>query len=165
MTVDRLSRYQFGELAEKLRKSGGFTYDPRTQTYPSEGIAVADPGAEEPLGLAGEPELKRYVMKHGERLMEPGMHFGGWASAKKGEPERDVLDVSQVLPVDPMGHYMADVHHRMHVNRQDAANDLSDFSDIPNPRAPYTEAEKAYEFGEADEYGSQVRIVRPATRR
>ena len=52
----------------------------------------------------------------------------------------------------------------MHVNRQDAAFDLSTFEEISNPRAPYTEAEKAYQYGDPDEYGSQMRIVRPANR-
>ena len=120
---------------------------------------MAQPGAEEVHGLAGESEIRRYVMKHGAE-MPPGLHLGGWASAKSGEAPRDVLDISRVIPAHPMGHHIADVHHRMHVNRQDAANDLSTFEDIPNPRAPYTEAEKAYEFGEPDEYGSQVRIKR-----
>lgn len=158
MAVDRLSRFQFGELAERMRKSGGFTYDPRTKTYPSEGIVVADPGRERVLGLSTEADMQAYVGQHGERMMEEGMHFGGWASGKKGQPSRDVLDVSQVIPVHPRGHHIADVHHRMHVNRQDAANDLATFDDIPNPRAPYTEAEKAYDFGKPDEHGSQMRI-------
>jgi hypothetical protein len=161
----KATRYPYGELSEKMRKSGGFTFDPRTGTYPSEGIAVAEPGAEKVHEIAGEPEIKRYALKHDAQLMQPGMHLGGWASGKKGETPRDVLDVTGVIPEHPRGHHMAEVHHRMHVNRQDAANDLSDFSDIDNPRAPYTAAEKAYDFGEADEYGSQMRIVRPATRR
>jgi hypothetical protein len=159
MTI-KASRYPYGELSEKMRKSGGFTFDPRTGTYPSEGIAVADPGAEAPMGIAGEPEIKRYVMQHGSRLMEPGMHLGGWASAKKGEAPRDVLDVSRVIPEHPRGHHIAEVHQRMHVNRQDAANDLSTFEDIPNPRAPYTQAEKDYAFSEPDEFGSSMRIIR-----
>ena len=164
MTADRLSLFQFGDLSERMRKQGGFTYNPRTRTHPSEGIAVAEPGHEKVLGLSTEADLQDYVSGHGEAMMPEGMHFGGWASGKEGQPARDVLDVTRVIPVHPRGHHIADVHHRMHVNRQDAANDLSTFEDIPNPRAPYTDAEKAYDFGEADEYGSQMRIVRPATR-
>jgi hypothetical protein len=156
---------QFGEMAGRLRTNRGFTFDPRTGTYPSEGIAVADPGAEQVHGLAGEPELRKYVMKHAARLGEEGMHVGGWASRKPNEDQRDVLDVSRVITEHPRGHHIAEVHQRMHVNRQDAANDLSTFEDIDNPRAPYSDAEKAYDFGEPDEHGSQVRIVRPAKRR
>jgi len=160
----KATRYPYGELAGRIRTNRGFTFDPRTGTYPSEGIAVAEPGAEDPMGVAGEPELRKYVMQHHAQLAEPGMHLGAWASAKPDQPQRDVLDVSKVIPEHPLGHHIAEVHHRMHINRQDAANDLSTFEDIPNPRAPYTDAEKAYDFGAPDEHGSQMRIVRPAKR-
>jgi hypothetical protein len=120
---------------------------------------VADVGAEQVHGKAAQPELRKYVMRHAARLAETGAHFGGWASGESGEPARDVLDVSQVIPVHPMGHHMAEVHHRMHVNRQDAAFDLSSAAEIANPRAPYSEGEKKYNFGDPDEYGSRMRIV------
>lgn len=176
-----LSPYQFHGLSDQLRKQGGFTVNVNTGEQPSSGVAVAEPGNEVRMINAKGGSIANYAAERSTLLSQPGMHLGGWdAGPLPGPPggreggafemtydssgtgtvskhhnirHEDVLDVSRVIPEHPLGHHIADVHHRMHVNRQDAAFDLGRGVEIPNPRAPYGSETP-------DEYGSTVRIVK-----
>lgn len=180
-----LSAHQFHELAGQLRKTGGFTIDTKTGTQPSSGVSVAVPGQEHIVVNATGGAIAGYIGQHHEALALPGAHLGGWeGGVLPGPPgpmeggskiehydrvartlnphqmnvrHEDYLDVSEVIPEHPQGWHMADVHSRMHVNRQLAAYDLGRGAEIQNPMAPPGGYPKE---PQPDEYGSTVSFVR-----
>lgn len=103
--------HQFGEMATRMGTEGGFTYDPRKQSFVTSGYAVA---AHKAAGLpiqhpetATEAHLQGYVAGSApiwkqQRAKERGqVMIGGWRDTEGG---KDVLDLPQVFPATPEGH-------------------------------------------------------------
>lgn len=133
--IRNLSSPQFERLHQQMTEQGGFTFDPKTGKQPSEGIAVSDRNAEQRVRTeqASPETLGNYAQLKRDRLAQPGAHLGGWDSGSQ-----HVYDTSEVISPHPRGHEIADVHHRMHTNRQEAAFNLGNFEEVANPQWPYS---------------------------
>lgn len=95
------------DLARRIREDGGFTYNPISDSSPTEGFAVSpfkelelviDTQAPEGMDLAKyrknmRPKLKKYIKDNIETLRRKGAHLGGWWDK---EAKKVYLDISIV---------------------------------------------------------------------
>lgn len=133
--VDSSSEHQFGEMKRRLVEEGGFTYDPRTRTFPESGFSVAaHPAAEltvtHPEGVS-EAHLEGYVAGSAplwkqERGKGKGQEMiGGWGST---------LDLPKVYPATAAGHTKS--REAQILREQKASFSLHQMAEEPNPWSP-----------------------------
>jgi hypothetical protein len=88
---------QFDEAARRLKgPEEGFTFDPRSGTFPTSGWAVGGAGGKErkkELGRVTGRTVGAYARMEAGSLQRPGAHVGGWEDAGKG-----VFDVATIEP-------------------------------------------------------------------
>lgn len=137
--------HQWGDLAMRMQR-GGFTYDPRTQTFPTSGIAVAaHPGAELKVphseGGASLGDIRGFVkgsqpLWSQRRAQGRGQeHIGGWRDEAGG---KDVLDLPKVYPETPSGQMKS--RQALTLRDQEASFHLSDYHTELNPYHSETRA-------------------------
>lgn len=137
MSASVTSEHQFGEMRRQLEDQGGFTYNPRSRQFISEGYAVATkPEAvyERPLSKGGATpsHLSAYVQGSAPTWSAPDSptHIGGWN--RPYDPKAHVLDLPDVYPATPEGETQA--RHATLEHDQEAYNALHrDFTDVANP--------------------------------
>jgi hypothetical protein len=130
--------HQFGELVSRMQ-GGGFTYNPRTQTFPESGISVAaHPGAELKVphseGGASLGDIRGFVkgsqpiwsVQHASGKGQE--HIGGWRDESE---HKDVLDLPKVFPETPSGHMKS--RQAVLLRNQEASFHLSDYHTELNP--------------------------------
>lgn len=87
-----------GNLITKLAKEDGFTFDPKTSSFPEKGFAVSIVKNRERVLegnlIATVSDFKSYVEDNKDFLSEPNANFGGWYNKDDGKV---YLDVSIVV--------------------------------------------------------------------
>ena len=135
---DITSGHQFAEMHRMLSESGGgFTYNPRSREFVSEGFSVATKPAatfEVPVasGGADPTHLSAYVQGSAPTWSpaDSPTHIGGWN--RPYAPKAHVLDLPDVFPATPQGEVQA--RHASLEHDQEAYNALHrDFTDVANP--------------------------------
>jgi hypothetical protein len=156
---DVTSEHQFGEMHRKLNEEGGFTYNPRSKRFVSEGFAVAtkpEAAFEVPVsrGGADETHLSAYTQGSAPTWSpeDSPTHIGGWD--RPYDPKAHVLDLPDVYPATPEGEVQARGATLEH--NQEAYNALHrDFTDVGNPfhdvnRDPFTPGSGASSYFAGD---------------
>jgi len=136
--VKNRGEHQWGDLAMRMQR-GGFTYNPRTQTYPTSGIAVAaHPGAELKVphseGGATLGDIRGFVkgsqpiwsVQHAAGKGQE--HIGAWRDEAE---HKDVLDLPKVFPETPSGHMKS--RQALLLRNQESSFHLSDYHTELNP--------------------------------
>lgn len=136
---DATSEHQFGEMKNRLRTQGGFTYDPRQKDFVSSGYSVAaHPAAElrisqtEHRAGAGTEHLQGYIagsapLWNQQKGKDRGQEMiGGWRS-----DDADVLDIPKVFPATPAGHMKS--RHAQILRNQEASFSLHEGTEDTNP--------------------------------
>jgi hypothetical protein len=140
-----LQPLQFTELHEQMRRSGGFTVDPKTGTQPQSGISVALAAHERVIynNATKAGDLERFAKDRAGPLSRPGAHFGTWADTD--ESGHDYLDVAMVTPsnerfpiLDKAVGVTESIKHG-----QKAAYNLGTGVTIPNPYYGMSKADAA----------------------
>lgn len=92
----RITRDDAAYLVDKIKRDGGFTYDPVDDLSPSSGYAVAyydDAEEIHDVETITEDDVYSYLDKHREKFRDRRSHVGGWVSEGKV-----YLDISLVIP-------------------------------------------------------------------
>lgn len=131
--------HQFGEMKKRLSTEGGFTYNPRSRQFVTEGYSVAaHPAAElrvprtQHQSGASEGHLQGYVQGSApiwqqQKAQGRGQEMiGGWRSG-----EADVLDIPKVFPASPVGHSKS--RQAQILRNQEASFSLHEGAEDPNP--------------------------------
>jgi hypothetical protein len=127
--------HQFDEILGRLKSEGGFTYDPRTGTFPTSGYSVAaHPAAEmvseHPAGVTRE-HLEGFiagsapVWKQDRGGSKGREMIGGWGNT---------LDLPKLYPATPAGHQKS--REAQILREQKASFSLHDMAEEPNPWSP-----------------------------
>lgn len=131
----RVNGHQFGEIIHRLQTEGGFTYDPRTGSFPSSGYSVAaHPAAEltvtHPAGVT-EAHVEGYIagsapLWQQQKAKGRGQEMiGGWGNT---------LDVPKVYPATPTGHVKS--REAQVLRAQKASFSLHEGAEDVNPWSP-----------------------------
>ena len=90
-------RPQQPDLAAKVLADGGFTYDPNTGTFPTEGIAVAVPGHSViATREAFEADPRKFINDYMRQMRDDGVEdlmIGGWHDTANDEVVLDRVEV------------------------------------------------------------------------
>ena len=133
--MPRFNGHQFGEIINRLKSEGGFTYDPRTGEFPSSGYSVAaHPAAEltveHPEGVT-EAHVEGYVAGSApiwkqQKAKGRGQEMiGGWGTT---------LDLPKVYPATPTGHTKS--REAQILREQKASFSLHEMAEDVNPWSP-----------------------------
>jgi len=121
-----LSKQQFGDLAQELRREGGFSVNVHTGERPSSGTMVSDPRGERkaPLAQTHGPDIEDYARTHAQHLRGENRFLGGWKEGGTAYLDRSTR-------------YREGEESRAYVhmvtNRQKAAYNLTQDAEITNP--------------------------------
>lgn len=101
------------QLARKMSRYGGYTYQPVSNTWPDQGFAVSILPEHEVMTF-GQPtrsNLANFVRKHKARAKEQdNLHLGGWYDTKTG---RGYLDLSVVVDDKTKAQKLAKKHNQI----------------------------------------------------
>jgi hypothetical protein len=131
---ENLNPHQTGEMKRRLESEGGFTYNPRSKSFVSEGYSVAaHPAAELRVhGGADEAHLQGYIAGSAPLWSQQkgkgrgNEMIGGWRS-----DTADVLDIPKVFPASPEGHTKS--RQAQVLRGQEASFSLHGMEEDPNP--------------------------------
>jgi hypothetical protein len=117
------------ELAQELKKNGGFTFDPRKgELHSAGGYAVANPPGSKSVVLNPNQNviqgLQKAVAQNKDLLGQEGMMLGGWKDPDTG---KHYLEVSHVTPSKEEALDLAKQRN------EKAIFDLGTFENVPNP--------------------------------
>lgn len=87
-----------GKLANLIRVSGGFTYQPVTDSQPKTGKMVGKPGHEKTFkGIPTVAQIRGYLVENATEFKDPAAYCGGWHNP---EDDTTYLDVSERYETD-----------------------------------------------------------------
>ncbi len=133
--MPQFNEHQFGEIVNRLHSEGGFTYDPRTRSFPDSGFSVAaHPAAEmtvtHPAGVT-EAHVQGYIAgsaplwKQDKGKGKGQEMIGGWGNT---------LDLPKVYPATPTGHTKS--REAQVLREQKASFSLHEMAEDVNPWSP-----------------------------
>lgn len=155
-----MSEHQFGPMHRRLRE-GGFTYNPRSREYATEGYSVAvHPSAEMevPAAESTAGHLQGYTAGSAPTWSAPGAteHIGGWNNEAEGT---HVMDLPKVFPNTPAGH--TESRRAMVGFDEKASFALHDDSTEANPFHSERGAEKYPEFAHMAKVDPTMALQQP----